>query len=402
MPRKIASAAAAGVLAAGFLATLHQPALAAPVDAPAADAVSVEILAAMQRDLGLTAPQAEARLAADAKAARTEQSLRGTLGASYGGTWLAAGNEVVVGVTDAAAAERVRAAGATPRVVAASEAALTAVKDGLDAHSTGAPKSVTGWYVDVTTNTVVVEALPGAAAEAASFVAASGVKADRVRVDATAQAPQPYYDVRGGDAYYIGTGRCSIGFSVVGGFVTAGHCGRAGQAVSGHNRVAMGTIAGSSFPGNDYGWVRTNSNWTPRGIVNRYNGTNVAVRGSTESAVGASICRSGSTTGWRCGTVQAKNQTVSYPQGQVGGLTRTNACAQGGDSGGSWLSGNQAQGVTSGGSGNCTTGGTTFFQPLREILSVYAGDHFVTCGLVAEHLRATVGEAVEIRELTLP
>ncbi|MEV7228620.1 S1 family peptidase [Polymorphospora sp. NPDC051019] len=371
MPRKIASAAAAGVLAAGFLATLHQPALAAPVDAPAADAVSVEILAAMQRDLGLTAPQAEARLAADAKAARTEQSLRGTLGASYGGTWLAAGNEVVVGVTDAAAAERVRAAGATPRVVAASEAALTAVKDGLDAHGTGAPKSVTGWYVDVTTNTVVVEALPGAAAEAAGFVAASGVKADRVRVDATAQAPQPYYDVRGGDAYYIGTGRCSVGFSVVGGFVTAGHCGRAGQAVSGYNRVAMGTIAGSSFPGNDYGWVRTNSNWTPRGIVNRYNGTNVAVRGSTESAVGASICRSGSTTGWRCGTVQAKNQTVSYPQGTVGGLTRTNACAQGGDSGGSWLSGNQAQGVTSGGSGNCTTGGTTFFQPLREILSAY-------------------------------
>ncbi|BCJ67531.1 S1 family peptidase [Polymorphospora rubra] len=371
MPRKIASAAAAGVLAAGFLATLHQPALAAPVDAPAADAVSVEILAAMQRDLGLTAPQAEARLAADAKAARTEQSLRGTLGASYGGTWLAAGNEVVVGVTDAAAVERVRAAGATPRVVAASEAALTAVKDGLDAHGTSAPKSVTGWYVDVTTNTVVVESLPGAAAEAATFVAASGVKVDRVRVDATAQAPQPYYDVRGGDAYYIGGSRCSVGFSVVGGFVTAGHCGRAGQAVSGYNQVAMGTIAGSSFPGNDYGWVRTNSNWTPRGIVNRYNGTNVAVRGSTESAVGASICRSGSTTGWRCGTVQAKNQTVSYPQGQVGGLTRTNACAQGGDSGGSWLSGNQAQGVTSGGSGNCTTGGTTFFQPLREILSVY-------------------------------
>ncbi|MEV0395001.1 2-hydroxyacid dehydrogenase [Polymorphospora rubra] len=31
-----------------------------------------------------------------------------------------------------------------------------------------------------------------------------------------------------------------------------------------------------------------------------------------------------------------------------------------------------------------------------------AGDHFVTCGLVAEQLRAAVGEAVEIRELTLP
>ena len=107
-------------------------------------------------------------------------------------------------------------------------------------------------------------------------------------------------------------------------------------------------------------------------MVNRYSGsTTVAVRGSTEAAVGASICRSGSTTGWRCGTVQAKNQAINYAQGAVGGMTRTNACAEPGDSGGSWLSGNQAQGVTSGGSGNCRSGGTTYFQPVREILSAY-------------------------------
>ena len=31
----------------------------------------------------------------------------------------------------------------------------------------------------------------------------------------------------------------------------------------------------------------------------------------------------------------------------------------------------QAQGVTSGGSGNCTVGGTTYFQPVNEILSAY-------------------------------
>jgi streptogrisin C len=85
--------------------------------------------------------------------------------------------------------------------------------------------------------------------------------------------------------------------------------------------------------------------------------------------VGAAICRSGSTTGTRCGVIQAKNQTVNYPEGAVTGLTRTNVCAEGGDSGGPWLSGDQAQGVTSGGSGNCTTGGTTFFQPLNEILA---------------------------------
>jgi streptogrisin C len=371
MPRKTTSVAAATLLAAGLVATLPQPAAARPADqdTAASSAVSVEIRSAMQRDLGLTPEQVTARLAADDRAARTEQSMRGALGDRFAGTWLADGAQVVVAVTDAAAADQVRAAGAQARVVARSEAALTAVKDTLDARGAQASKAVTGWYVDVASNTVVVQATRAEAAT--SFAAAAGV-AGAVRVEVSSAVPQTLYDIRGGDAYYIGSGRCSIGFSVVGGFVTAGHCGRAGQAVSGSNRVSAGSFAGSSFPGNDYAFVRTNSNWVPRGVVNRYSGsTTVAVRGSTESAIGASICRSGSTTGWRCGTVQAKNQTVNYSQGAVGGMTRTNACAEPGDSGGSWLSGNQAQGVTSGGSGNCSTGGTTFFQPVREILSAY-------------------------------
>jgi streptogrisin C len=368
MPRRLTSAAAATVLAAGVVAALSQPAAAAP-DSSAA---SPEMFAAMQRDLGLTADQARARIAADNRAAKAESTLRGTLGARFGGAWLAAGDQVVVAVTDPAAADTVRANGAVPQLVARSEASLDAVKDTLDRSAGAAPAGVTGWYVDVAGNTVVVQAAPDAVAVAGAFVAATGADAAAVRVVASTESPRTLYDVRGGDAYYIGSGRCSVGFSVVGGFVTAGHCGRTGAATTGYNRVAQGTFRGSSFPGNDYAWVQTNANWTPRGVVNRYSGgQTVAVRGSTEAAVGASICRSGSTTGWRCGTVQAKNQTVRYPQGTVTGLTRTNACAEPGDSGGSWLSGNQAQGVTSGGSGNCRTGGTTFFQPVNEILSAY-------------------------------
>jgi streptogrisin D len=61
---------------------------------------------------------------------------------------------------------------------------------------------------------------------------------------------------------------------------------------------------------------------------------------------------------------------VTYPQGRVTGLIRTNICAQPGDSGGSLFTGNTALGLTSGGSGNCTFGGTTFFQPVTEILNV--------------------------------
>jgi hypothetical protein len=86
--------------------------------------------------------------------------------------------------------------------------------------------------------------------------------------------------------------------------------------------------------------------------------------GNTEASVGSEICRSGSTTGWECGEIEATDETVQYPEGTVHGLTRTSACAEPGDSGGSWLAGTEAQGVTSGGSGNCSIGGTTFFQPL--------------------------------------
>ena len=168
--------------------------------------------------------------------------------------------------------------------------------------------------------------------------------AGAIRVVASEEQPRTLIDVIGGNAYFIGGGRCSVGFSVNGGFVTAGHCGSTGQSTT----QPTGTFAGSSFPGNDYAWVNVGTDDNPRGLVNNYSGGTVSVSGSTEAAVGASVCRSGSTTGWRCGTIQAKNSTVNYPQGTVNGLTRTNVCAEPGDSGGSWLSGNQAQGVTSG------------------------------------------------------
>ncbi|MFD0659515.1 S1 family peptidase [Thermocatellispora tengchongensis] len=182
--------------------------------------------------------------------------------------------------------------------------------------------------------------------------------------------------MRGGDAYYInGSSRCSVGFSVTrgstGGFVTAGHCGSTGASTTGHNRVAQGTFQGSSFPGNDYAWVAVNSNWTPVGVVNAYGNGIVEVAGSTEAPAGSSVCRSGSTTQWHCGTIQQRNTSVTYPQGTVNQVVRTSVCAEPGDSGGSFISGSQAQGVTSGGSGNCSVGGTTYFQPVNEILTTY-------------------------------
>jgi len=353
------------------------PAAAPQVAAPQVASVgSSEMLAALQRDLNLTAEEATARLAAEDRASQAEQELRGQLGASYAGAWFTPGaGTLVVAVTSLDKASRIRAAGAEPTLVTRSARQLDGVKATLDRAAAKAAKSVAAWHVDVRTNSIVVT---GDANAARAFVKASGADASAIRIVASAERHRPLADIRGGDAYFPGQFRCSIGFSVNGGFVTAGHCGGVGVTTRGAGGVAQGTVRGSSFPGNDYGWVQVNSNWTPRALVNRYPGT-VTVTGRTEAAVGASVCRSGSTSGWHCGTILNKNATANYPQGPVTGLTRTNACADGGDSGGSWLTGSQAQGVTSGGSGGCATGGITFFQPLNEILGAF-GLTLVTSG----------------------
>ena len=46
-------------------------------------------------------------------------------------------------------------------------------------------------------------------------------------------------------------------------------------------------------------------------------------------------------------------------------------CAEPGDSGGPLFDGTKAIGLTSGGSGNCSGGGVTYFQPVTEPLGAY-------------------------------
>ncbi|HET8659635.1 MAG TPA: S1 family peptidase, partial [Micromonosporaceae bacterium] len=322
MDRRLRSLVAAMATATGVVVALGLPAQASPSAGDAAQApqaataapavASPAILAAMQRDLNLTAEQARQRVAREYAAALTEAKLTKQLGAAFGGAWLNAdASALIVGITDLAQADLVRASGAQPQLVARSQRSLDTLKARLDASAAGVSKSISGWYVDVRANDVVVLAKPAAAGAAHAFVARAGVDARVVRVVESTDSPRPLYDVRGGDAFYMGGGRCSIGFSVNGGFVTAGHCGSPGTPTSGYNQVAQGTFQGSSFPGNDYAWVAVNANWTPVGVVNNYSGGTVGVSGSTEAAVGASICRSGSTTGWHCGSIQAKNQTVN-------------------------------------------------------------------------------------------
>ncbi|TDC26927.1 trypsin-like serine protease [Kribbella albertanoniae] len=185
--------------------------------------------------------------------------------------------------------------------------------------------------------------------------------------------------IAGGDAIYGGQYRCSLGFNVrnsagVYFFITAGHCGNIASSwyANSAKTTLLGTVTGSSFPGNDYAIVRYSTSYTNHpGVVNLYNGSTQDITSAGNASVGQAVRRSGSTTGLRSGSVTGTNATVNYAEGTVTGLIRTNVCAEGGDSGGALFAGTVALGLTSGGSGNCSSGGTTYFNPVPEVLSRY-------------------------------
>ncbi|MEL3948770.1 MULTISPECIES: S1 family peptidase [Streptomyces] len=268
----------------------------------------------------------------------------------------------------AAAALAVPAASADEaRTYSASD--LTAASDAvLEADVAG-----TAWNVDPKTKQVVVTADSTVSkAEIAKLKQAAGDKAGALKIERTPGKFQKY--ISGGDATYASSWRCSLGFNVRSGstyyFLTAGHCtdGAGTWWANSAKTTVLGTTHGSSFPTNDYGIVRyTNSSITKSGTVGSQDITRAA-----DPTVNQSVTRRGSTTGTHSGRVTGLNATVNYGNGDiVYGMIRTTVCAEPGDSGGPLYAGSTALGLTSGGSGNCSSGGTTFFQPVTEALRAY-------------------------------
>ena len=368
--RRTALTGALGLAMAGAVAV---PAAQAAPAAPAAPAVTAAD-AELARTLGISATEAQARVKAEADRAARGVALERSLGARTAGSYLAADGSLVVTVLDKATAAQVRAAGATAKIVTRSAAQLSGVKTALDRYA-GAGAVGTSWGVDVATNQVVVSVGANAKGPKVSALLADLKRhGTAVRVERTAPITTL---ISGGDAIYTGGARCSLGFNVRNSagtryFLTAGHCTNIGSTWSASpGGAAIGSRTGTSFPTNDYGIVRYTSSIANPGNVNRYNGTTTDITGSGNVFSGQSLCRSGSTTGLRCGSVTSTSATVNYAEGAVYDTIRTNICAEGGDSGGSLFGGSTAYGLTSGGSGNCSSGGTTFFQKVPEALSVY-------------------------------
>lgn len=316
-------------------------------------------------------------------------SIENSLAGRSGGSYLDTRGELVVTTLDAAGDATAVRGGARPHRVDDSSARLDDIKRQLDrqASQSGAG-SLQGWYVDVPTNTVVVTVTAGANdAETLAMTRLATRFGASVRIEyrSADQAPRTTESMVGGYEYVKADGgTCSVGFNTVDAanrnvVLTAGHCVKTAGTMS-RNGYWIGTTRTASYPGDDFGtfWNSYPSYWRPSVAVSKYNGTFVNVRGQWNAPpVGATVCKSGRTTAYTCGSITALNQTVVYTGGiVVSGLVRHNACVEPGDSGGSNISASAyALGVTSGAAtnaGRCLSKvgspNVSWYQPIGEAL----------------------------------
>ncbi|MCI3150738.1 S1 family peptidase [Streptomyces sp. GB4-14] len=302
--------------------------------------------------------------------------LAGTLGDAYAGAWYDGEDKrLVVNVVrgENTMALKVRSAGAEVRWVDNSTAELQAGAGTLKSEAT---IPGTSWAVDPRTNKILVTAdstvtgdkwdqLESTVESLGSGMATLKKSAGTFRTFAS-----------GGDAIFAGGARCSLGFNVIAGdgspaFLTAGHCAAAGDEWSDQQGgPPIATVDQALFPGaGDFALVTYDDPATEAPSEVNVGGQTVPIVQAAEATVGQQVFRMGSTTGLADGQVLGLNATVNYPEGTVTGLIQTDVCAEPGDSGGSlFTQDGLAIGLTSGGSGDCTVGGETFFQPVTTAL----------------------------------
>lgn len=174
--------------------------------------------------------------------------------------------------------------------------------------------------------------------------------------------------------------------------LVAGHCGPTGsdwiawRPATGYETIGevIGRIYGAW---GDYATIHANLQWygTAQPWIVRWNPDQTVHTQSYglidrgHSFDGMFGCKMGRSRPIHCGTVLRHGIAVGYRDGTtVGGLTETNACTIGGDSGGPWVSNSYAYGITSGGNspnegaGPCTDNVNTQRHWYAEVMDAEA------------------------------
>ncbi|MEV0020279.1 S1 family peptidase [Streptomyces tendae] len=359
IPKRRAAMAAGGVVALGAAAILLPNANASQ------DGGSSDDAAAAPRTLK----------AADASdlAAR----LAGLLGDTFAGSYYDSdAQQLVVNVVpgdDDRVVTQAEEAGAEVREV---DNSMGELRSGAQTLKSEASIPGTSWAIDPRTNRILVTADSTVTGERWDRLESTveGLGSGMATVRKSAGTFKTF--ASGGDAVFGGGARCSLGFNVTAGdgspaFLTAGHCGvAADQWSDAQGGQPVATVDQAVFPGEgDFALVTYDDPATEAPSEVNLGDQTLPISGPAEATVGQEVFRMGSTTGLADGRVLGLDATVNYPEGTVTGLVQTDVCAEPGDSGGSLFTRDGlAIGLTSGGSGDCTVGGETFFQPVTTAL----------------------------------
>ncbi len=237
------------------------------------------------------------------------------------------------------------------------------------------------WYIDHQRCTLTIATLRGAADPATSaFLNTARLMPALVKIvelDAAIRsrvAKGPAADpnshaasgFHGGSAIYSGlTGTvliCTAGFNgyrpnTTG---TAGHCARDAPTWYDGTGALVGTVDQSRFPGADWAVIPAAEGLTLTADIVDGDST-TAITGFARPRLRDRVCATGASSGTRCGTIDATDVTVNYPEGAVTGLARSTQSGAAGDSGGPVHIGPTGVGLISGGP---PQGAPTFIQPL--------------------------------------
>jgi hypothetical protein len=331
----------------------------------------------------------KSQLAKASRAAKAEPGLDGA--------FFDSARRLVVNVHTTTAADAAKANGLTPRTVARGEKALTALQTKVQALADRSGSAqVQSIGADLPSDTLQVVLQPGqqSAKTVALVKQLKAVPGVTVSTNSTTLAMTA--DVIGGQIMDLVPGTwCSLGFpgTLSNGnnvLLSAGHCVEGNPDVLNAAGTHIGKGIGSRFrtgqPSVDMGLMDIDSEDVGRGYIDNRNGQTTRVTGSSKAPVGSTICKAGNTTGWTCGTITQYNLTVNYGGAggsvtRTSGLARSTVCTEGGDSGGAYISGTVAQGMTSGGpsdghdcgfnQGGNATGSYSFYQPVVDAASYY-------------------------------
>ncbi|MDO0935833.1 S1 family peptidase [Streptomyces sp. DG2A-72] len=335
----------------------------------------------------LTMPPAHARETPEPSAGRAAMTaLADELGDDRTGGVYRADGRLVVAVTDAAAAETIRNAGGTAKLVAHSMRDLKAIHAELDQLGW---IGNTAWGVDPSTNQVSVELFDGvSAADRARIEAVTAAHPGAVRIDRLSgtlqEAATP---VHGGMMINPGSGYCSAGFNVQGNtgnkyLLTAGHCARGNDHwYVGEGSTYIGRVLDWNDRPGDWAVVNyLNSDVTPYGTIRLRDGTVLQIDRSgypgvgDNPGVGDTVRRTGATSQDMSGTVLQTDMTMHFSDGATREhMIETTLCLRSGDSGGPLFYGTTALGITSGAldvASPCSdsVAGRSYYYPVQRLL----------------------------------